>query len=126
MAPGRPHPAGMSADLLAALEGVDVLLHDAQFLERERGIADDYGHATVEDCIRVATDAGVGSLVLFHHSPARTDDALDELAEVAAGLAGDLPVVVAREGATLTVSRRAQVRSPSPAAPSSSPASASR
>ena len=124
--PDHAPAAGMSDDLLAALAGVDVLLHDAQFLERERAVADDYGHATVEDCIRVATEAGVGRLVLFHHSPARTDDALDELAEVAAGLAGDLPVVVARQGATVTVSPGTQVPGPSPTPPTSSPASASR
>ena len=44
-----------------------------------------------------------GTLVLFHHSPARSDDALDEIASWARDLAGDLPVVVAREGMALDV-----------------------
>jgi len=124
--PDHAPAAGMSDDLLALLDGVDVLLHDAQFLEGERLVAVDYGHATVEDCVRLGTEARVGTLVLFHHSPARTDDALDALGEVAIELAGDLPVVVAREGATLTVGPRAQVPEPAVISPSSSPASASR
>jgi hypothetical protein len=43
--------------------------------------------------------------VLFHHSPARSDDALDEIASWAADLGGDLPVVVAREGMVLDAVR---------------------
>jgi phosphoribosyl 1,2-cyclic phosphodiesterase len=113
--PDHAPAAGMSDDLLSLLEGVDVLMHDAQFLEGERPVAVDYGHATVEDCVRLATEARVGTLVLFHHSPARTDDALDALAEVAIELAGDLPV-----------GPRAQVPEPAVISPSSSPASASR
>ena len=35
-------------------EGVDLLLHDAQFLEHERAVADLYGHATVDDAIDLA------------------------------------------------------------------------
>ena len=50
--------------------------------------------------------AGAGQLVLFHHSPARSDDALDEIASWAPDLAGDLPVVVAREGMVLDVIAR--------------------
>ena len=61
---------------------VDVLLHDAQFLDRERPTADNYGHSTVEDSVRLARECGVRHLVLFHHSPARKDDALDEIAQM--------------------------------------------
>jgi len=59
---------------------VDVLLHAAQFLESERSTADLFGHATVDEAIRLATEAKVGTLVLFHHAPARTDAQLDALA----------------------------------------------
>ena len=34
--------------------GVDLLVHDAQFLERERAVADAYGHATVDDAVDLA------------------------------------------------------------------------
>ena len=103
--PDHAPAAGISDELVQVLEGVDVLLHDAQFLEGERPVAVDYGHATVEDSVKLAHECGAGTLVLFHHSPARTDDALDEIGRWAPGLAGGLPVVVAREGMTLDVRR---------------------
>jgi phosphoribosyl 1,2-cyclic phosphodiesterase len=103
--PDHAPAAGLSDGLLTLLDGVDVLIHDAQFLEGERPLAVDYGHATVQDAIRLAQDCGAGTIVLFHHSPVRTDAALDEIAQWAPELAGALPVVVAREGMTLEVRR---------------------
>ena len=103
--PDHAPAAGTSDALLVQLAGVDVLLHDAQFLDTERKVADDYGHATVEDSLALARECEVGTLVLFHHSPVRTDTALDEIAGWATALADDLPLVVAREGMTLDVRR---------------------
>ncbi len=54
---------------------------------------------------KLARACRAGTLVLFHHSPARTDDALDDIAAWVPELARDLPVVVAREGMTLDVVR---------------------
>jgi ribonuclease BN (tRNA processing enzyme) len=103
--PDHAPAAGTSHALRATLKGVDVLVHDAQFLEMERPAAVDYGHATVEDCVRFGRECGAGTVVLFHHSPARTDAALDEIAARAPGLADGVAVVVAREGMTLDVCR---------------------
>lgn len=105
--PDHAPAAGVSDDLVAMLAGVDVLVHDAQFLEGERPVAVDYGHATVQDSVKLAESCGAGTVVLFHHSPARTDDALDEIALWAADLSDHLTVVVAREGMTLDVRRGA-------------------
>ena len=77
--PDHAPELGVSDDALAALAGVDVLVHDAQFLEHERPRAVDYGHATVDDAIRLAERVGAAQVVLFHHGPHRTDDALDEI-----------------------------------------------
>ena len=101
--PDHAPAAGVSAELLELLRGCDLLLHDAQFLDGERPVAVDYGHATVEDAVGLAVECGVSTLVLFHHSPARTDDALDEIARWAPGLAPDLNVIVAREGDAIDV-----------------------
>jgi ribonuclease BN (tRNA processing enzyme) len=94
---------GTSDEALALVAGVDVMLHDAQFLESERAVADEYGHATVDEAIRLAVDGGVGQLVLFHHSPMRTDEQLDELA---AAISAPVPVVIAREGCLIDVAQR--------------------
>ena len=101
--PDHAPAAGVSDDLRTVLDGVDVLVHDAQFLDAERPVAVDYGHATVEDSIKLAQACRVGTLVLFHHSPARNDDALDDIAAWAQSLATDVEVVIAREGMTLDV-----------------------
>ncbi len=105
--PDHAPAAGISAELMDVLAGVDVLVHDAQFLEGERPVAVDYGHATVQDAVKLAQRCGAATLVLFHHSPARTDAALDEIGEWAPTLADDLQIVVAVEGATLDVCRPA-------------------
>jgi phosphoribosyl 1,2-cyclic phosphodiesterase len=104
--PDHAPAAGMSEAVASMLAGVDVLVHDAQFLEGERPVAVDYGHATVQDAVRLGESAGVSTVVLFHHSPARTDAALDDIAAWAPDLAPDRCVVVAREGMTLDVVRR--------------------
>ena len=105
--PDHAPAAAVSAELMAMLDGVDVLIHDAQFLEGERPVAVDYGHATVQDAVKLAADCRAGTLVLFHHSPARTDDALDAIGEWSTDLSAQVEVVVAREGLTLDVRRGA-------------------
>ena len=96
--PDHAPELGVSDDALEALQGVDVLIHDAQFLEHERPRAVDYGHATVDDAIRLAERVGSGTVVLFHHGPHRTDDALDE---IGASFTATMPIVVAAEGLAL-------------------------
>lgn len=105
--PDHAPAAGTSVQLDAALRGVDVLVHDAQFLESERQVAVEYGHATVQDSLELGCEAGAGAVVLFHHSPTRTDAALDDIATWAPRLADGRTVVVAREGMVLDVGRPA-------------------
>jgi phosphoribosyl 1,2-cyclic phosphodiesterase len=72
---------GIDNEVRDLVHDVDVLLHDAQFVESERRLADAYAHATVDDAVSFARESGVRRLVLFHHGPARTDDALDAIGE---------------------------------------------
>jgi len=65
----------------------------------------DYGHATVQDSVKLAESCGAATVVLFHHSPARTDAALDEIAGWSQDLSDRVKVVVAREGMALDVRR---------------------
>jgi ribonuclease BN (tRNA processing enzyme) len=91
---------GVSDEARALIAGVDVLVHDAQYLESEHADADAYGHATVDQAIALATESDVGALVLFHHAPARTDDELEELAK---SLVAPMPVTVARQNMAIQV-----------------------
>ncbi len=103
--PDHAPAAGVSEETWALINGVDVLVHDAQFVDAERAIADAYGHATVDDAIALATKADARLLLLFHHSPARTDDELDALARAVAD--APIPVRLAREGDEIDVSSTA-------------------
>jgi phosphoribosyl 1,2-cyclic phosphodiesterase len=97
MAQGAESPA-----LEKLVSDVDVLIHDAQFLEPERALADAYGHSTVQDCVDLAQRYRARGLVLFHHSPQRTDQQLRAIADQ---FGSNLPTIVAREGAVLDVSK---------------------
>jgi len=93
----RPAPTGH--DRRAALDlcrGVDLLIHDAQFLDTEDVVAEDYGHSTISQAIDLAVEARVTELVLFHHAPGRTDEDLDGI--IAEVRADDLVVSLAVEG----------------------------
>ena len=61
-------------------QGADVLLRGAPYVASESERARDFGHGTIEHTIGVARRAGVGRLIVTHHGPTRTDDALDEIA----------------------------------------------
>ena len=61
------------------LRGVELLIHDAMYtpveLESHRG----WGHSTYAEAVRLAADAEVARLVLFHHDPEHDDKTMDEL-----------------------------------------------
>ena len=96
---GRPNP------VIALARGADLLIHDAQFTESD--YKPSWGHSTISSAIDVAARANVRKLVLYHHDPDRSDDALDRIAVEAQRVMKerqpDAEVVVAREGLALTV-----------------------
>ncbi len=79
---GGPGPDGWGEyhpDALELAHGTDALVHDAQLMPDELASAAFLGHATVDYAVGLARRAGARRVVLFHHQPDRTDDALDEL-----------------------------------------------
>jgi ribonuclease BN (tRNA processing enzyme) len=100
----RPKGDGPSEDgVLELCEGVDLLIHDAQYTDFELAHKRDWGHSTVDFTVDLAVRAGVGHLVLFHHDPSHGDDALDAMLERAQSLAAPrgLTVSSAHEGETV-------------------------
>jgi phosphoribosyl 1,2-cyclic phosphodiesterase len=103
--PDHQQPAkGEACDegALELCEGVDVLVHDAQYTDFELEHKQDWGHSTVDFAVEVACRSRVRHLVLFHHDPSHDDADLDEMLERAEKLAAPHGVTVtsAREGAT--------------------------
>jgi len=85
----------------AFFEGADLLIHDAQFTQKEyESDKKGWGHTSIEDAIGIAKRCNVGRLALLHHDPSRTDRQIDELAEVFCdpGLTGSTEAFFAREG----------------------------
>jgi phosphoribosyl 1,2-cyclic phosphodiesterase len=94
-----PGPDGWGEYHAGALElagGADVLIHDAQLLAEELPAQAAFGHAAADYAIGLACQAGARRVVLFHHQPDRTDDALDRMAQRFAS--SQVPVTVAAEG----------------------------
>ena len=86
-----PGPDGLGERheaVLALARDADVLIHDAQHLAAQFPEVDFLGHSSVEYCVALAREAGVRTLVLFHHDPARTDDEVDRILAAARVLAG--------------------------------------
>jgi phosphoribosyl 1,2-cyclic phosphodiesterase len=86
-------------------EGADLLICESQYTPDEYAVRKGWGHSTFEDVLDLAHKAGAKRLALFHHDPARTDDALDaQLAACRAAAASrgkGLEVLAAAEGLSL-------------------------
>ena len=96
---GGNYPLGSKEthrELVKFLDGVDLLFHDAMFSDDEYARRDGWGHSTFTQAVKLADEAGVRRLYLFHHAPERTDD---ELSRILEELRDDL----ARRGSTLEV-----------------------
>jgi ribonuclease BN (tRNA processing enzyme) len=83
----------------------DVLVHDTMFTEQEWKSRRGWGHSSFEAAIELAADAGIGTLVLFHHDPSHDDDTMDELVAFCKMLVKEkgisLNLTPAREGETI-------------------------
>ncbi len=66
-------------DWVDFLQGVDVLIHDAQYTEDDMPHKHGWGHSLISQVRQLAIDAEVGTLVMFHHDPDRNDAELDEI-----------------------------------------------
>jgi phosphoribosyl 1,2-cyclic phosphodiesterase len=93
--------------ILEFIQGVDVLVYDAQYTQKEYSSSKlGWGHSSFEFAVNSCHKADVKRVFLFHHDPLRTDDQLDELeARYRSMLAGKsrLQVSMAREGVDIDV-----------------------
>lgn len=100
-------PATWRDSLVEFTRGAKVLVHDATYTQAEYQQYVGWGHSSYEDVVALAADAGVETLVLFHHKPERSDEEIDrcveECRELAAGHGSAMRVIAAAEGLTLTV-----------------------
>jgi ribonuclease BN (tRNA processing enzyme) len=96
----------VSDTVLELCDGVDLLIHDAQYTPTEFAEKYYWGHCTVDYAVTVANEAGAKRLALFHHDPAHNDDMVDKMLDGARKLASATSVVevfAASEGLTLAL-----------------------
>src|SRR5262249_14138857 len=88
----------------ALCDGVDLLIHDAQYSPAEYEAHVGWGHSATTHAVALATQARVRHLKLFHHDPLHADAVVDQLALEAVRHAGPgLAVSAAREGEVFMV-----------------------
>ncbi len=100
-----PGPGGLGEYHEAAVRlaaGSDVLFHDSQYTDEELPARAYFGHSSSGYATALAEAAGAKRLLLFHHDPQRTDEAVDEM--VARHQSASVPVSAAAEGDVLDLS----------------------
>jgi phosphoribosyl 1,2-cyclic phosphodiesterase len=100
-------PVGWRSGLVNFIKGAKVLVHDTTYTAEEYDHHRGWGHSTYDDALALAIEAGVDTLVLFHHKPERSDDELDRRVERCREIVKErgvlLEIEAAAEGMTLTV-----------------------
>lgn len=103
---GEDEGVSIADSVLELCEGVDVLIHDAQYWPGEWRNKSTWGHCTVDYAVHVARVAGARRLALFHHDPAHDDAEVDKVLAharlCAAGTCVD-EVFAAYEGLTISL-----------------------
>ncbi len=91
--------------LAQAAQGVNLLIHDAQFTPEEYQHYQGWGHSDTKAAVKNALTIGVPRLVLFHFDPTHNDENVEMQVNQARELVKDteMEVLAAAEGLTLTV-----------------------
>lgn len=103
----RADAAASREELVRFARGAKVLIHDAMYTGTEYMDHQGWGHSSYRDAVDFAIASDVETLVLFHHEPERSDEALDAMLalchEMVHERGGNVRVVAAAEGMELEV-----------------------
>jgi phosphoribosyl 1,2-cyclic phosphodiesterase len=100
-------PPDWRARMVEFVQGADTLIHDAMYPDQIIQARAGWGHSTPRQAVDLAHEASCLRLILFHHEPEHSDDALDRLLEdtrkYAARFAPKLRIEAAAEGMTFSL-----------------------
>ena len=65
--------------IITFITGADMVVWDGMFTDAELGRKAGWGHSSIEQGVRVFENAYIGSMMITHHAPTRTDTMLDDL-----------------------------------------------
>lgn len=94
--------ASQKAKFIDFVNGVDLLIHDAQYTEQEYATKRGWGHTTWPTALEVALAGQVERLALFHHDPDHSDEEIEAIVQQCKSrvneLGSSLEVLAAQEG----------------------------
>ena len=74
------HPGGRTyKDYVNFSCGADLLMHDAEYTQKDYKVKKGWGHSIYKDALKLAMQADVKRFGLFHHNQERTDKELDNI-----------------------------------------------
>ncbi|MGD9898218.1 MAG: MBL fold metallo-hydrolase [Calditrichaceae bacterium] len=92
--------------LIKFIKNASILIHDAQYTPDEYSKHMTWGHSPYDYTVKLAIEAGVKKLILFHHDPLHNDDFIDDMLmnakKLASELKADIEISAAREGMTVS------------------------
>ncbi len=88
----------ISKELVSWAQGVNTLIHDAQYTKTEFSQKSDWGHSTYEFAVKMAELANAKRLIFFHHDPKRSDEELLLILKDWSTKALPFELLAAREG----------------------------
>jgi phosphoribosyl 1,2-cyclic phosphodiesterase len=81
------------------IQNSDLLIYDSSYSDDNFANYKGWGHSTWQEGIRLAQDANVKQLAIFHHDPANTDERMEAIEKMAADTWSG--AMVAKQGMTL-------------------------
>jgi phosphoribosyl 1,2-cyclic phosphodiesterase len=69
----------LTQNVLELARDADLLVHDAQYSLDQRDTYPEYGHSSWLEAVKVAIEANVGCLALFHYDPNASDDYMESI-----------------------------------------------
>ena len=91
----------MDPALLELARDASIVIIDTTYTDEELPEHVGWGHSSWQQAVRLANEAGVGKLFLFHHDPEHDDDEMDRIAAAAAKARPG--TVVAKEGFSIDI-----------------------
>ncbi|MDR0684262.1 MAG: MBL fold metallo-hydrolase [Spirochaetaceae bacterium] len=100
---GRKYAETENKKLTDFFGNADIFVCDCAYTEAEYiNGKQNWGHTSYESAIETAKISGVKNLVVYHHEPSRTDEALHNLETRYREDASGLKIITAKEGLVLT------------------------